>query len=260
MTVFKKEILTRFIGTDEGEVTEYLGCELIRDHSAKSATIVQKGYAEHVLKTFGMWDCKTCATPLDTNSTLSKVDCPQVVDPVLHRLYHSITGSLSYLVNMTRPDLAFAYSQLSKFVHYPGVVHLHAVERVLQYVSGPYDQGITYCELGVEVKNKLIGWVDSDFGSDPNTRKSMTGYLMSLNGGSISWRSSRQGRVTLNSSESEFVVASQPGQEVVYLRELLKDFGHPQKDPTEIWEDNTSCIMMSENPTNLIDRDMSMCF
>jgi len=38
MVAFKKEILTRFIGTDEGEVTEDLGCELIRDRSAKSAT------------------------------------------------------------------------------------------------------------------------------------------------------------------------------------------------------------------------------
>ena len=35
--------------------------------------------------------------------------------------------------------------------------------------------------LGAETSNKLIGWVDSDFGSDPDTRKSMTGYLMPLN-------------------------------------------------------------------------------
>jgi hypothetical protein len=101
-----------------------------------------------------------------------------------------------------------------------------------------------------EVKNKLIGWVDSDCGSDPDTRKSMTGYLMSLNDDAISWRSSRQGGVTLSSSEAEFVTTSQDGQEVVYLRELLKGFGHPQKRSTEIWEDNTSCIMMSENLTN----------
>ncbi len=121
---------------------------------------------------------------------------------------------------MTRPDVVFAYSQLSKFVQYPGVVHLQAAERVLQYVRGNYDQRITFCELGAEVKNKLIGWVDSDFGSDPDTRKSMTGYLMSLNGGALSWRSSRQGGVTLSSSEAEFVAASQAGQEVVYLREL----------------------------------------
>jgi hypothetical protein len=67
MASFKKEILTRFIGTDEGEVTEYLVCDLIRDLSTKSVTIVQKGYSECVLKTFGMWDFKPCATPLDTN-------------------------------------------------------------------------------------------------------------------------------------------------------------------------------------------------
>jgi hypothetical protein len=90
MAAFKKEILTRFVGTDEGQVTEYLGCELIRDRSAKTAKIVQKGYAERVLKTFGMWDCKPCATPLDANSRLSKADCPQVVDPVLHRRYRNI--------------------------------------------------------------------------------------------------------------------------------------------------------------------------
>ncbi len=43
---------------------------------------------------------------------------------------------------------------------------------------------------------------------------------------------------------------SQGGQEVVYLRALLKGVGHPQKKTTKIWEDNASCIMMSENPTN----------
>ncbi len=104
---------------------------------------------------------------------------------------------------------------------------MQAAERVLQYVHGTYDQGITYFDPGDETKNTLIGWVDSDFGSDPDTRKSMTGYLMSLNEGAISWRSSRQGGVTLSSSEAEFVAASQAGQEVVYLRVLLRGFGYP---------------------------------
>jgi hypothetical protein len=78
----------------------------------------------------------------------------------------------------------------------------------------------------------------------------MTGYLMSLNGGPISWKSSRQGGVTLNISEDEFVSAIQSGKEVVYLRVLFRGFGYTQRGPTEIWEDNVSCIMMRENPTN----------
>jgi hypothetical protein len=57
---------------------------------------------------------------------------------------------------------------------------LQAAERVFQYVRGTYDQGIAYFDPGDETKNKLIGWVDGDFGSDPDTRKSNTG---SLNGG-----------------------------------------------------------------------------
>ncbi len=101
---------------------------------------------------------------------------------------------------------------------------MQAAERVLQYVRGTYDQGLTYFDPGDETKNKLIGWV-GDFGSDP-TRKSMTGYLIALNGGPISWRSSRQGGVTLSSNEAEFVAANQAGQEVVYLCALLRGFGY----------------------------------
>ena len=71
-----------------------------------------------------------------------------MVDPNVHRRYHSIVGCLSYLVNMTRPDLAFSYSQLSKFVQYPGMVHLETAECVLQYVRATYDQGISYYDLG----------------------------------------------------------------------------------------------------------------
>ncbi len=107
-------------------------------------------------------------------------------------------------------------------------------------MRGTYDQGLTYVDPGDKTKNKLFGWVDIDFGSDSDTRKSMTGYLMSLNGGAIFWRSSRQGGVTLSTSEAEFVAASQAGQEVVYLRVLLRGFGYTQKKPTEIWEDNAS--------------------
>ncbi len=73
----------------------------------------------------------------------------------------------------------------------------------------------------------------------------MTDYLMFLNGGAISWRQSRQGRVTLSSSEAEFVAASQAGIFVCPLEDSAT-----QTKPTEIWEDNASCIMMSENPTN----------
>ena len=250
MSKFKQDLLTRFQGTDEGEVKEYLGCEVIRDREARTGKMVQAGYSERVLRTFGMWNCNPALTPLDPNTRLTKRDSPEAVDPRLHRRMRSIVGCLSYLVNMTRPDLAFTYSQLSKFVQSPGPIHLAAAERALAYLRGTYMEGITYYDPGAKTRNKLIGWVDSDFAADPDSRKSMTGYLFSLNGGAVSWRSSRQGGVTLSSAEAEFVAASQAGQEAVYLRALLRGFNFQQTGATEIWEDNASCIMMSENPSN----------
>ena len=67
------------------------------------------------------------------------------------------------------------------------------------------------------------------FASDIDTRKSMTGYLIVLNGGPISWKASRQGGVTLSSSEAELVAASQAGQEVLYLREKYFTLGRLSK-------------------------------
>ena len=69
-----------------------------------------------------------------------------------------------------------------------------------------------------------------------------------LNGGAISWKSRRQYNVSLSTSEADFVAASQCGQDVLYLREMLSDFAFPQSSPTAIYEDNMACIAMSENP------------
>ena len=71
---------------------------------------------------------------------------------------------------------------------------------------------------------------------------------MTLNDAPISWRSSRQGGVTLSSSEAEYVAASAVAQENAYLRALLSRFDRSPLGPTCVWEDNTTCILMSENP------------
>eukprot|EP00961_Rhodomonas_salina_P278115 3757673-Rhodomonas_salina.2 len=105
-------------------------------------------------------------------------------------------------------DLAFAYAELSKFVQCPGAVHLKAAERVLQYLRGTYDLGLTYCAPAPGSVNVLRGWVNSDYESDPDSRKSVTGYVLSLNGTPVSWKAKRQDCVTLSSAEAEYVAAS----------------------------------------------------
>ena len=67
---------------------------------------------------------------------------------------------------MTWPDLAFSFCQLSKFLQCPSDAHLAAAYRVLAYVKGTLNQGLSYHDPGVGKGNSLSGRVDSDCASD----------------------------------------------------------------------------------------------
>eukprot|EP00961_Rhodomonas_salina_P250809 3390497-Rhodomonas_salina.1 len=203
-----------------------------------------------------MWEANPAITPLAPGMRLSKKDMPKFINPQLQRLYREIVGHLGFLVTMTRCDLAFSYAELSKFAAYPGQMHLvDSVKHVLRYLRGTHDRGIT-CSVPVDPKmlHLCLGWVDSDFAADPDTRRSVTGYVRSLNNGQVSWKSKRLDCVTLSSAEAEYVAASMCAQEVVYARALpgLDSFGKKQVSPgpTEVWEDKQSCIYMSENKSH----------
>eukprot|EP00961_Rhodomonas_salina_P118661 1597653-Rhodomonas_salina.1 len=62
------------------------------------------------------------------------------------------------LNRMTRQDLAFAFSELSKFVQAPGPVHWKSATHTLQYLCGTYDKGITYSDPGPERRDCIEGW------------------------------------------------------------------------------------------------------
>ena len=118
---------------------------------------------------------------------------------------------------------------------------------VRTYLRGTYDQVIVYTRSD-KAADVLWGWVDSDWAADLDSRRSHTGYVLMMSGGAISWKSRRQDCVSLSTSEAEYVAASQCGQEALYLREILRDFGFTQAAPTEVYEDNLACVAMSEKP------------
>ena len=67
-------------------------------------------------------------------------------------------------------------------------------------------------------------------------------------GGPISWKSRHQDSVTLSTSEAEYMAASEVGKEIIYLCAILRDVGYAHHAPTNIYEDNLACIVMSTNP------------
>ena len=132
---------------------------------------------------------------------------------------------------------------------------MHAAEHCLKYIAGTPTEGIRYGRDNTPLHeergpHQLWGFVDADFASDSETRRSHTGYCLFLNGGPISWKSTRQQSVSLSTAEAEWYAASEAGKEIVYLRSILDDFGQQQHGPTKLYEDSRAVICMAENPVN----------
>jgi hypothetical protein len=158
-----------------------------------------------------------------------------------------LVGTLLYLTVWTRPDLVFATQQLARFSHDPHEKHWIAGMRVLKYLKGTTDVGITYTR-NLDNANRLLAWADADWAACTETRRSISGYISTLNGGALSWKCRQQKSVATSTSEAEFVSASRASDDVIFLRRVLKDANDEQLHPTPLYEDNRSCRMMSENP------------
>ncbi|XP_068328036.1 uncharacterized mitochondrial protein AtMg00810-like [Pyrus communis] len=106
----------------------FLGIGVIQE--ANNIFIHQKKYAQILLEKFGLEGCKPVSTHLIANEKLKKDDGNEAVDS---NLYRSFVGSLLYLT-VTRPDLMFSGSLLSRFMQKPSKIHMGTVKRMLRYV------------------------------------------------------------------------------------------------------------------------------
>jgi len=126
------------------------------------------------------------------------------------------------------------------------------VKRILRYIAGTLDWGITYERSSNG--NVLFGYVDADFAGNPDGRVSVTGFIHYLNGGPISWMSKRQPCVSLSSTEAEYYAGSIAGVEIQYLRRALDMLGFAQPDATVLHEDNMATIYMACGDNALFKR------
>eukprot|EP00961_Rhodomonas_salina_P277347 3747965-Rhodomonas_salina.1 len=67
----------------------------------------------------------------------------------------------------------------------PGPAHMVAAQRILSYITGTLDLGITYKRQPYSRANLLWGFTDSDHAGDPYTRHNVTGYVLMICGAAL---------------------------------------------------------------------------
>ena len=223
----KKKLMDKYRMTDLGEAKTFLGFQITRDRSKRTITIHQEKYVESVLGRFGMEKANGVFTPMIAGTILAMA-ANELAELDDIKAYQQINGSIMYAMTSTRPDLAFTISRLSKFNANPTNEHQHAAKRVLRYLRQTTKVGITYGGLNEGVGStgkdvELVGFSDSDFGADPDNRRSIAGYIFTVNGGAISWKSKQQLGPALSTMEAEYVGLSEAGREAIWISGLYNN-------------------------------------
>lgn len=241
---FKQAYLSRFAGTDDGDVTSFVGLEV--DAQVGRVSISLSGMISDLLEEYQLLDCNPVSTPLEAHTHLLFADQPLVPLPKARiRDYQHLVGSIQYIACWTRPDLAFVARELGQHCSNPGLIHEQAARRVLRYLKGTMDLALVYTRSPVDPL-RLVAMADADWAGNPESRKSISADVSFLSGGAVAWSSKRQGGVATSSTAAEYTAASQCGNNVVWQRRVCEGLGFPQSGPTPIFEDNRGCRMLSE--------------
>ena len=126
---------------DLGETNVMLSIKILRDNDC--IILSQSHYGEKILKKFEHFDMSPMSTPYDSKVRLVK----NRGDSVSQHKYAQIICSLIFLTNCTCPDIAYTIGRLSKYTHNPSIEHWDAISKLLRYLNGTFDFGLSYCPI-----------------------------------------------------------------------------------------------------------------
>ncbi|XP_019229411.1 PREDICTED: uncharacterized protein LOC109210448 [Nicotiana attenuata] len=203
--------------------------------SHKGILLNQRKYALELISELGLGGAKPASSPLEQNQKLTTVDYDNHVglkgDEELTNIggYQKWIGKLIYLT-ITRPDICFAVHVLSQFMQHPKQSHLEAAMRVVKYIKGAPGKGILLKKGSLE---EISAYCDSVLAACPNTRRSMTGYVIKLGESLISWKSKKQQTVSRSSAQGEYRSMA------VVSEELM---------PVKVFCDSKPALQIAANP------------
>ncbi|MCP3677404.1 MAG: hypothetical protein GY721_07415, partial [Deltaproteobacteria bacterium] len=248
--------------TESGDVSWLLGWHAAQFDSG--LFVSQLSFTLSLLRKFGMECAKPVATPgavspsgaISQSSPRSKSSVPSVfasspssdVVEFTPTKYREVVGSLLFLTNCTRPDIAFATNVACRAMSSPSEDDWIAVKRILRYLAGTPALGLWFKKTSSESSSMpfLHCFSDSDWAGDVKGRKSTSGFACYVGGSLVSWGSRKQSIVALSTMEAEYVALASAVREMLSLRSLLSELGF-SSDGAVVYTDNTPAKFLAEN-------------
>jgi Reverse transcriptase (RNA-dependent DNA polymerase) len=210
---------------DLGQLKYFLGIEVAR--GAEGIVLSQRKYVLDLLKETGMLGCKLAVTPIEQKTRLGA----EAGEPVDRERYQRLVDRLIYLSH-THPDISFAVSVVSRYIHDPREGHMDVVYQILRYLKSAPGKGLIFQKNG---HLNIEGYCDSDWASCADGRRSTSGYCMFVGGNLVSWKSKKQSVVARSTTEAEYRAMALGVADMLWLKGLLTDLKLDQGTQMKLW-------------------------
>jgi hypothetical protein len=243
--------------TKEDSLCEYLGIKMVRNETKGTITLTQQGLIDKILSATGLKDCKPNSMP---TSQLALGSDPHGLPMNEPWSYPSIVGMLLYLSINTRPDIAYAVSQVARFNANPKQSHATAIKTIVRYLKNTRHLGTVIQPTGTL---SLDLYVDADFAGlhrrepdeEPTSVRSRTGFIILLSGCPLVWKSQLQTEISLSTLEAEYSALSYALKALLPLKRILTevvailDIPSPMRTSIQarVFEDNQGCYYLATN-------------
>jgi hypothetical protein len=104
--------------------------------------------------------------------------------------------------------------------------------------------------FGGEDELVVKGYTDARFQTDKDDSASQSRFVFCLNGGAVSWKSSKQDTVADSTTEAEYIAASEAAKEAVWIRKFISELGvlPSASIPVDLYGDNSGAIVLAKEP------------
>ena len=237
-------ILQTFPGTRMGTVTHYNGMRLVWMHEGRQCMLLQQAHIMALADTYrhladltikrilpmraSLKLCKTGTSDIPQSDPLDTSVCP----------FRALLGSLNFIATGTRPDICHTLNQLARYANAPTEAHWNVALDLLRYLITTQWWGIVlgagglvdhtyvkYYKTPVSTTLDAVAYADANHGTGMDDRRSVSGTLIQVLGGPVSWSSHVQPTQAISTVDSEIHAMSAASREALWVAKLNKDFG-----------------------------------
>ncbi len=281
---FQKDFGEKLDTTFDDKINYFLGIQFTykwHDDGNLTIKLSQPAYIENIIASAGLQGDAVNSVPTPYKSGLPVDSIPNITLPVhkQEELTHQmrvICGSLNWLSQSTRPDIATITNMLSKYTSKPNKFHIDHAKRVTRYyLKGTKNHGISFSSSECENLESFIKFpipddgitalCDANWGPQDQSKpkpnetrtldlfksRSISGYLLWY-GGPLHWVSKRQAITARSSAEAEIYATDECTKALLHFHYLLDGLNLTKElmsKPTTVYNDNNACVQWSRNTT-----------